>query len=68
LEEYKEGVEFVCSHTRFELGDGFKIRFWDDVWCGELALKEAFLVLYGFVRDKDACVVAHLDSSSGSLQ
>jgi hypothetical protein len=41
------GWSSFCSHTRFELGDGFKIRFWDDVWCGEMTLKEAFPVLYG---------------------
>jgi hypothetical protein len=57
-----------CSYTRFELSDGSKIKFWDDVWCGELALKEAFPVLYGIACDKDACVAAHLDVSSGSLQ
>jgi hypothetical protein len=34
------------SHTRFELGDGLKIRFWNDVWCGEMTLKEAFPDLY----------------------
>jgi hypothetical protein len=56
-----------CSHTKFELGDGLKIIFWDDAWCGELALKEPFPVLYGFVCDKDACVAAHLDFSSGSI-
>ena len=29
-------------HTIFDLGDGSKIKFWDDVWCEELRLKEAF--------------------------
>jgi hypothetical protein len=52
MEEYKEGVEsfFFVSHTIFELGDESKIRFRDDVWCGEMTLKEAFPVLYGIAH------------------
>jgi hypothetical protein len=42
----KKGWSLFCSHTRFEPGDGSKIRFWNDVWCGELSLKVAFPVLY----------------------
>jgi hypothetical protein len=61
------GVYFVATPD-LKLGDGSKIRFWDDVWCGELALKVAFPVLYGVACDKNACVAAHLDFSSGSLQ
>jgi hypothetical protein len=38
------------------------------VWCGEMTLKEPFLVLYGIPREKDVFVAAHLDFSSGSLQ
>jgi hypothetical protein len=38
------------------------------VWCGELALREDLLVLYGFARDKNVCVAVHLDFSSGFLQ
>lgn len=33
-----------------------------------MTLKEAFPVLYGIARDKDAFVATHLDSASGSLQ
>jgi hypothetical protein len=31
-----------CSHTKFDVGDGYKISFWHDRWCGDIALKEAF--------------------------
>jgi hypothetical protein len=48
--------------------DGSKIRFWDDVWCGEMTLKEAYPDLYSIACVKDASVAVHLDFSSGSLQ
>jgi hypothetical protein len=41
----RRGWSLFCRHVRFELGDGSRIRFWFDVWCGELPLKEAFPVL-----------------------
>jgi len=66
MEEYK-GWSFFCSHTRFMLGNGSKIRFWNDVLCGEMILKEAFPVLYVIAHNKDALVADHLDSESGSL-
>jgi hypothetical protein len=57
------------SHTKFELKDGSKIRFYDDVWCGEMTtLNEAFPNLYSIACVKDASIADHLDFSSGSLQ
>jgi hypothetical protein len=50
------------------LENGSTIRFLDDVWCGEMFLKEAFTVLYGIACDKDALVAAHLVSKSGSFK
>jgi hypothetical protein len=58
----------LYSLTRFELGDGSKIRFWDDVWCGESPLKVAFPALFDIAREKNAFVANHLDLFSGSVQ
>jgi hypothetical protein len=44
------------SHTRFEVGDGSKVRFWYDLWCGDMALEEAFPGLFGITCAKDAFV------------
>ena len=55
------------TRTIFELGDGSKIRFWDNMWCREMALKEAFLDLYNIACVKDASIALHFDLSSGSL-
>jgi len=63
----RKGWSLFCS-TRFILGHRSRIRFWHDVWCGEMILKKAFPVLYGIARDKDALVAAHLVLESGSLQ
>jgi hypothetical protein len=43
----KKGWEKFSIHTRFEVGDGSKIRFWHDQWCGDVALKlfQFYLVL-----------------------
>jgi hypothetical protein len=35
----RKGWSSFCSHAIFELRDGSKIKFWDDVWCGEMTLK-----------------------------
>jgi hypothetical protein len=56
------------NHTRLEMGDGFKIRFWHDVWCGKKALKEAFPDLYNIAHVKDASVAVHSKLSNGSIQ
>jgi hypothetical protein len=50
------------------MGDGSKIRFWNDSWCGDKALKEAFLDLYCIGHVKDASMADHLEVSSGFRQ
>jgi hypothetical protein len=64
----RKGLSLFCNHTRFILGNGYWIKFWDDVWCRWMSLKEAFPVLYGIARDKDVLVAAHLVLESGSFQ
>ena len=36
----------------FKLGDGRKIRFWEDTWCGRQPLCDAFLRLYSIADSK----------------
>ena len=63
----RRGWMMFYGHARFELGDGSKIKFWHDVWCGEKAFKEAFLILYSIACVKDAFFAVHMELSSGFL-
>lgn len=37
-----------------------KVKFWDDVWCGDERLKNSFLELYCIACEKDAYVADHI--------
>jgi hypothetical protein len=63
----RRGWGKLYSHTKFEVGDGFKFRFWHDLWYGDMALKDAFLVLFGIARAKDALAEAHMEVSGGVI-
>jgi hypothetical protein len=64
----RKGWSLLSSHTKLILGKRSRIYFWDDVWCGEMPLKEAFPVLYDIALDKDALIADHLVVVSGSYQ
>ena len=53
----------LCS---FVVGDGQKVKFWHDSWCGHMFLKEEFLELFVISWDKDASM-AHLMSFPDGL-
>jgi hypothetical protein len=67
-EEYHEELEEFSSHTKFEVGDSSKIRFWHDVWCADKVLKATFPDLFNLASCKDASMANHLEVSSDSLQ
>jgi hypothetical protein len=48
--------EFVC----LEVGDGYNVRFWHDLWCGDRPLKLCYPVLFSIARFKDAWVTDNL--------
>jgi hypothetical protein len=50
------------------VGDGSKVRFSHDLWCGDVAYKKAFPDLYGIACAKDASVAALLKHSGDSIQ
>ena len=38
------------------MGDGSRVKFWDDVWCRDRPLKEEFSDLYNISRTREASV------------
>jgi hypothetical protein len=46
----RHGWDKFSGLLKFEVGDGTRIRFWDDVWCMDGTLKVAFPELYRIAR------------------
>ena len=47
----------------FSIGDGRRVRFWEDRWCGDEALSHSFPSLYALVTSKEAWVVEVWDAT-----
>ena len=47
----------------FSIGDGRRVRFWEDRWCGDEALSLSFPSLYALVTSKEAWVVEVWDAT-----
>jgi hypothetical protein len=52
---------------KYDVGEGSKIRFWDDVWCGERALKEVYPGLFSIASLKEASIADNMEHSSNSI-
>ena len=62
------GWRLFSSHTRFDPANGSNIIFWDDVWCGETTLKEAYLGLYNIASAKEVSLADNMDFIGGIRQ
>ncbi|XP_035539054.1 uncharacterized protein LOC109012013 [Juglans regia] len=58
--------EFV-KHVKYKVGDGSRILFWHDYWCGELTPKNDFPSLFQIARLQDASVADSLSFLSNSM-
>jgi len=52
----RRGGDAFAAHVRYDIGNGSKVLFWYDVWCGEIALKTLFAELFLIATSKDAWV------------
>ena len=52
---------------RFDVGDGTRIKFWEDVWCRGCSLKEAFPELYSFSQTREFFLLEVMHFSNGRL-
>jgi hypothetical protein len=64
----RKGWDTFKGLTQFEVGDGTRVSFWHDLWCGDLALKIAFPGLFSIACVKNAPVVANFELLGGSNQ
>ena len=62
MEGNKEG-SLMQNKVVFSVGDGRKVKFWKDNWCGNFALCNSFPSLYAFASYKEAWLVELRDSS-----
>jgi hypothetical protein len=53
--------------VRYEIGNGSKVLFWHDVWCGEIPLKTLFPELFLIARGKDAWVEENMQRQNGTI-
>ena len=51
----------------YDIGDGSKVKFWKDYWCGETSLTVNYSDLFGFCRNKEASVAELMKSTNGVL-
>ncbi|KAL6329297.1 hypothetical protein AAG906_015506 [Vitis piasezkii] len=56
----KEGL-LLLNNVSFSVGDGKRVRFWKDIWCGNTPLCEAFPSLFDLAGSKDAWVADYWD-------
>ncbi|RVW95972.1 putative ribonuclease H protein [Vitis vinifera] len=57
----KEGF-LMFQNVSFAVGDGRRVKFWKDIWCGNIPLCEAFPSLFAFAVSQDAWVADCWDS------
>jgi len=51
-----KGLEHFKSLVQFEVKDGSRVLFWNDVWCGDRPLRTLFLDLFRITGLKYAAV------------
>ena len=61
------GRKVTISHILYDIGDGSRVKFWQDRWCGESPLAVSYPDLFRFCRNKEASVVELMKSPNGVL-
>ena len=50
------------------LGDGKRIRFWEDVWCSDRSVASLYPMLFQLVVSKEAMVLDYIEMRNGGIQ
>ena len=54
--EIRKDWTTILNNGKFLIGDGRRVYFWKDIWCGEEALCKSFSTLFNMAINKDALV------------
>ena len=55
--DIRKGWHTLSQNAVFSLGDGRRLRFWKDIWCGEVILSNAFPNPFNMAAHKEVLVV-----------
>ena len=60
-----QGWPSFSSHILYDIGDGCRVKFGQDRWCGETSLAVRYPALFRFCRNKDASVAELMMFANG---
>uniref|UniRef100_A0A2N9IHU7 Reverse transcriptase domain-containing protein n=1 Tax=Fagus sylvatica TaxID=28930 RepID=A0A2N9IHU7_FAGSY len=63
----RRGWDTFHSHCSFLVGDGQRVKFWQDWWCGDRVLNAVFPELFTISQDKEASVADLMSFPNGRL-
>ena len=63
----RRGWDNFFQHCAFVVGDGKRVKFWHDCWCGDMPLKGAFPELFVISGDREASVDDIMSFPNGIL-
>ena len=67
MENIRKGWHSLSRFFLFEIGDGSKVQFWLDCWCGSSSLADRYPDLFRICRSKEASVVDLMRFTNGVL-
>ncbi|GMP92437.1 hypothetical protein CsSME_00042662 [Camellia sinensis var. sinensis] len=58
---------FVSNYFSLRVGNGVNIRFWEDVWLGDISFDRSFPLLYWLVRSSNVSIASVACSSMAPI-